>query len=50
MTELVGTCVGCKKEIFCLDGFLNGVVTEEKEIFCFDCYENPSNKEKDPQS
>ncbi|MGG3469591.1 hypothetical protein ABES02_19170 [Neobacillus pocheonensis] len=50
MTELVGTCLACKKDIYCLDGFLNGVLTNEKEIYCFNCYENTKNDEKNPQN
>lgn len=38
MKELVGNCCECGKKIYCLDGFLNGVV-EAKKIFCFDCIE-----------
>jgi len=49
MRELVGTCNSCGKEIFCLDGFLNGVISTQKAIYCFDCYESIENKEK-PQS
>jgi hypothetical protein len=39
MRELVGACTCCNKDIFCLDGFFNGVITDEKEVYCFDCYE-----------
>ncbi|WP_159439892.1 hypothetical protein [Bacillus sinesaloumensis] len=40
MKELVSTCIVCKKEIYCLDGFINGVVSEDKQgILCFDCAE-----------
>lgn len=38
MKELVGNCSNCNKEIYCLDGFLNGVVTDKNRIIlCFDC-------------
>jgi hypothetical protein len=37
MRELVGSCQQCGKEIFCLDGFLNGVHTKDGRVFCFDC-------------
>ncbi|WP_256464135.1 hypothetical protein [Halobacillus amylolyticus] len=37
MQELVGNCRQCGKEISCLDGFLNGVVGEDKTLYCFDC-------------
>ncbi|MGG1675197.1 hypothetical protein ACIFOT_05510 [Neobacillus sp. NRS-1170] len=50
MAELVGECAGCKKDIYCLDGFLNGVVTKDKEIFCFECIDSNDEKEKNPQS
>lgn len=40
MKEFVGTCKDCEKEIYCLDGFINGVVLEDKKgILCFDCAE-----------
>ncbi|WP_172799222.1 hypothetical protein [Bacillus sp. FJAT-29814] len=50
MRELVGTCKCCNKEIYCLDGFFNGVITEEKQIYCFDCHEKISKEEETPQS
>lgn len=37
MVELVGLCVACKKEVFCRNGFLDGVVTEDKKLYCNDC-------------
>ncbi|MEH7176622.1 hypothetical protein [Neobacillus vireti] len=48
MKELVGICSTCSKEIFCLDGFLNGVQSDERKLYCFDCYE--SSEEENPQS
>ncbi|GHH98240.1 hypothetical protein [Neobacillus kokaensis] len=50
MKELVGMCKCCGKEIFCLDGFFNGVITENKQTYCFDCHETSSNEEENPQS
>lgn len=50
LRELVGICKCCNKDIYCLDGFLNGVLTEEKEIHCFECYENLKEKKENPQS
>lgn len=50
MKELVGTCKTCGKDIYCLDGFFNGIHTKDQEIYCFDCYENMENKEENPQS
>jgi hypothetical protein len=35
--ELVGTCSVCHKNVYCLDGFLNGVISEAKELFCNEC-------------
>lgn len=39
MKELVGFCRKCGKEIFCLDGFFNGVHLDAEHIHCFDCFE-----------
>lgn len=50
MKELVGMCKNCNKDIFCLDGFFNGVLTEDKEIFCFECFEVFPKEEENPQS
>ncbi|MFC0188656.1 hypothetical protein ACFFJY_10185 [Fictibacillus aquaticus] len=36
MKELVGNCWICGKEVFCLDGFLNGVA-ENGKVCCFNC-------------
>ncbi|WP_261797552.1 hypothetical protein [Bacillus testis] len=36
MRELIGYCSQCQKEIFCLDGFFNGVMLDG-ELFCFEC-------------
>jgi hypothetical protein len=37
MKEKVGECMKCQKEIYCLDGFLNGVVLDNGDVVCFDC-------------
>lgn len=37
MTELVGNCCNCGKEVFCLNGFLNGILAEDKQLLCFEC-------------
>ncbi|MFJ5715787.1 hypothetical protein [Neobacillus sp. NPDC093127] len=50
MRELIGTCKSCDKEIYCLDGFFNGVITEEKENYCFECYEKLAKNDENPQS
>ena len=35
--EKVGQCSICNKTIYCLDGFLDGVITDDKELLCFSC-------------
>ncbi|MFC6603086.1 hypothetical protein ACFQDF_18690 [Ectobacillus funiculus] len=35
MKELVGTCKCCKKNIYCMAGFLNGVILKQGELLCF---------------
>jgi hypothetical protein len=49
MKELIGSCLSCSKEVFCLDGFFNGVHTDQNELYCFECYEG-SKRDEDPQS
>lgn len=44
MRELVGTCTVCGKDVYCLDGFLNGVY-EEGQLICMECLKNEKNKE-----
>ncbi|CAM4046002.1 hypothetical protein [Mesobacillus thioparans] len=39
MKELVGICDACGKEIFCMDGFLNGIHDNGK-LLCFECEKN----------
>lgn len=36
--DLVGNCQQCGKNVYCLDGFLNGV-HEDGKLFCFNCVE-----------
>jgi hypothetical protein len=44
MEELVGFCTDCGKPIYCLNGFLNGVVIDGKgTIYCFHCHKNIDN-------
>jgi len=43
MRELVGNCTSCGKEIFCLDGFFNGILLEGNTVYCFNCAEKESN-------
>ena len=50
MKELVGLCSCCGKEVFCLDGFFNGIISEDKKIYCFDCQDNHEKKVEKPQS
>lgn len=38
--ELVGKCYVCHKNVYCLDGFLNGVISETKELICNECNED----------
>ena len=47
MEERVGTCVCCRKTIYCLDGFLDGVITEEKILFCHSCLKEKAEFEKE---
>lgn len=46
MREFVGRCTHCQKVIFCLEGFLNGVVISEKELICFECVDNQENNQE----
>ncbi|WP_419956304.1 hypothetical protein ACN6MT_14330 [Neobacillus niacini] len=48
MKELIGHCTTCDKEIYCLDGFFNGVQSDDRKIYCFECYE--SNQKENPQA
>lgn len=38
LKELIGVCEGCGKEVFCEDGFFDGVV-EEGRLLCNHCAE-----------
>jgi hypothetical protein len=38
MKELIGNCSNCHKEIYCENGFLNGV-HEDGKLTCFPCAE-----------
>ncbi|MFZ7943093.1 MULTISPECIES: hypothetical protein [Bacillaceae] len=50
MQELVGSCKCCNKDLYCLDGFFNGVHTEESDTYCFDCYKELMKEKENPQS
>ncbi|MCT2536663.1 hypothetical protein NYQ66_12935 [Aquibacillus koreensis] len=39
MKEKAGKCVKCARIVYCLEGFLDGVVSEDKELYCFSCIE-----------
>jgi hypothetical protein len=41
MKEQVGICAKCKKTIYCMDGFLNGIIDEENILYCFSCLHVP---------
>ncbi|WP_449621874.1 hypothetical protein [Robertmurraya sp. Marseille-Q9965] len=40
MIELVGTCIRCNKNVYCTDGFLNGITLGGGRILCFSCKEH----------
>lgn len=35
MVEKIGVCLMCKKAVYCIGEFLNGVV-DTREVYCFD--------------
>ncbi|MBM7605556.1 hypothetical protein JOC75_003579 [Metabacillus crassostreae] len=39
MVEKVGVCLKCNKTVYCIDGFLNGVVNDA-QVYCFECLED----------
>jgi hypothetical protein len=45
MQEFVGHCKVCSKEIYCKDGFLDGIILQDKSLVCFDC----TNEEKEEE-
>jgi len=47
MQELVGNCNTCGKQVYCLDGFLNGIHSDG-QLLCFDCAEQ-TEREKGAQ-
>lgn len=38
MVELIGPCSNCGKDVYCRDGFLEGVYTDG-ELICLECEE-----------
>ena len=47
MREYIGLCSHCGNEVFCLDGFFNGTLTDDKNIVCFDCQSSQNVKKKE---
>ncbi|GAB7388132.1 hypothetical protein BSNK01_19690 [Bacillaceae bacterium] len=45
MIEFIGNCAACGAEIYCRDGFLDGIVNEEGKAYCFGCAAGDENKE-----
>ncbi|MDP4161904.1 MAG: hypothetical protein Q8898_02265 [Bacillota bacterium] len=49
MTELIGNCLSCGKELFCFDGFFSGEKSADGTLLCFECFEkatpSPNNQE-----
>ncbi|MBB3131872.1 alpha-D-ribose 1-methylphosphonate 5-phosphate C-P lyase [Paenibacillus rhizosphaerae] len=39
MREWIGKCRDCGKDIYCENGFLNGVVLDDQSLKCFACAE-----------
>ncbi|GIO23613.1 hypothetical protein [Oceanobacillus sp. J11TS1] len=44
--EFVGTCASCRKQIYCNNGFLEGIIQENHTLICFSCQDKT--KEADP--
>ncbi|RXT07042.1 DUF6306 domain-containing protein [Ammoniphilus sp. CFH 90114] len=42
MRDLIGTCIRCQKDIYCTDGFFNGITLESGNNLCLVC------KDQDP--
>jgi hypothetical protein len=47
MKELVGHCFICQKEVFCMDGFFQGEVSNSGETLCFICAEKKEKESND---
>jgi len=45
MRELIGPCTNCGKDVYCRDGFLEGVYIDRK-LFCFACADEKAKEEK----
>lgn len=48
MKERVGNCQSCGDPVYCLSGFLNGVVSRDGRLRCFSCEEKHKDK-KEPE-
>ncbi|WP_198038630.1 hypothetical protein [Planococcus lenghuensis] len=48
MRELLGSCTDCGKDVYCMDGFLNGVYIENR-LFCFECADPEEKKEQEKE-
>lgn len=46
MKEHVGICQMCNKDVYCLDGFLNGIIDDEGRLTCLECL-HKEKEEKD---
>lgn len=44
--EFVGICGVCEKNVYCHNGFLEGVVQEDHTLVCFSCH----NEDKEDKS
>ncbi|TCP26629.1 hypothetical protein EV207_11960 [Scopulibacillus darangshiensis] len=45
--EPVGPCIDCGKMVYCVSGFLNGIVLDNHNIRCYDCHEEMEGLEKE---
>ena len=46
MEEFIGSCTICKKEIYCINGFLNGLIQPDGTLRCFSCDKDSFLKEE----
>lgn len=48
MRELIGNCTKCGKDVYCMDGFLDGLYIGN-QLLCFDCanFEEKREQEKE---
>jgi hypothetical protein len=40
MREHVGVCHICTRDIYCLDGFLNGIIDDKGQLTCLECLDS----------